>query len=338
MWLFEPALFLIFVIAIQWLLRRFFNRFKLKWDWLQRFDKAFSTPFNILLWLLFAAFAIDLVKERFDVKEVFFDSVQFRNAAIIFCGTWFFIRWKVLFKQTLLHAGKKGLDPTSIEVLGKIYTITVLSIATLLLLQTFGLNIAPLLAFGGIGAAVFGLASKGIISNFYGGMSIYLSRPFHVNDWVELPEKKLNGTIEKIGWYYTTLRDTAKKPFYIPNSIFISELLVNQSRITHRYINEVLSLRYSDANKLERLIQEIRQILLSHPDIDQKEPVYVNLLAFAESTIQLEIRAYTRTTRYQEFMDIKQTIMIRICALIENSGAGMGYPIREVRLQTNNPN
>lgn len=335
----EPALLLIFVIAIQWLFRRFFNRFKLKWDWLQDFDRAFSTPFNLLLWLLFAGFAIDLVKDRFDMKEIFFDSVQFRSAAIIVCGTWFFIRWKLLFKQTLLHAGKKkGLDPTSIDVLGKIYTITVLSIAILLLLQTFGLNIAPLLAFGGIGAAVFGLASKGIISNFYGGMTLYLSRPFHVNDWVELPERKLNGTIEKIGWYYTTLRDPAKKPVYIPNAIFISELLVNQSRITHRYINEVLSLRYADASRLEKLIQEIRQLLLSHPDIDQKEPVYINLLAFAESAIQLEIRAYTLTTRYQEFMDIKQAIMIRVCALIEGSGADMGYPIREVRLQTTSPN
>ncbi len=156
-------------------------------------------------------------------------------------------------------------------------------------------------------------------------MTLYLSRPFHVNDWIELPERKVTGSIEEIGWYFTTLRDASKKPFYIPNSVFISELVVNQSRMTHRYINETLSLRYSDAKKLGPLIQEIREFLLSHPDIDQHEPIYVYALAFAESAIPVEIRAYTRTTtRYQEFMDIKQKIMLRICALIESAGAGVG--------------
>jgi len=247
--------------------------------------------------------------------------------ALILFLAWIFFRWKRRFEGLL--RSKKKLDPMSIEILGKIFSAIVLAVAALIFLRMVGLDIDPLLAFGGIGAAALGFASRDAIANLYGGGTLYLTRPFVVGDKIEIPEKALLGTIEKVGWYFTTLRDNSKKPVYIPNSIFATQLLINESRMTHRYIDEKLRLRYSDADKIDSLIRAIRQMLLLHSGIDTGQSINVFLHDLAESAIVLEIRAYTLTTSYGEFMEIRQEILLRICKQVEEAGIGIGYPIHE---------
>ncbi len=337
-WLIQLGTFLLFVLVVNLFLRRLFERFKRRkhlsdGDWRVQLDHSVLAPIRAILWISFGSFLVELISRRFDLGNVLPAPASMRNAAIVLCVTWFLFRWKNLFEHALGSRrlpSKKALDPTSIEIIGKIYSIVVVFISSLILLQILGLDIAPLIAFGGIGAAALGFASKDAIANFYGGLTIYLTRPFTVNDVIELPQRTLYGTIEKIGWYFTTLRDMSKRPVYIPNSVFATELLVNLSRMTHRRIDERLSLRYSDAEKMELLIQQIRQLLSSHPQIDLGQSIQVFVTSFAESAIILEVKAYTLSTRYEEFMEIKQKIMIRICELIAQDGVGIGYPVREM--------
>lgn len=344
-WLIDLALFLIVILALNYFIRRLFDRFKARHhlqqsDWRYNLDQALFIPFRVLLWILFAAFVADLVIKEFEIKQISFDPLLLRNIGIVICATWFLFRCKRLVEQAIearRHSGKHAPDPATVEIIGKIYTIVILFLTILILLENFGLNIAPLLAFGGIGAAALGFASKDVISNLYGGMTIYLSRPFHVNDRIELPQKKLTGTVENIGWYFTTLRDLSKKPNYIPNAVFTTELVVNESRMTHRFINETLTVKYTDAGKLETLIREIRKFLSLHTEIDHQESIYVFVSGFAESSIHLEIKAYTIATRYEEYMDVKQKILIHICEMLEKAGASVGYPVREIHLQTTLP-
>ncbi|HSX38047.1 MAG TPA: mechanosensitive ion channel family protein [Chlamydiales bacterium] len=339
-WLIEIGVFLIVIVVANFFLRRLVHRFKHQYsmhqsDWRYHFDAAILAPFKTLLWILFVSFVIDLVARQFEWTAVIIDPVPLRNAGIVICATWFFFRWKTLFEKVVASrriAGKKTLDPASLEIISKIYTISVLFIAILILLQNFGLNITPFITFGGIGAAALGFASKDMIANFYGGLTIYLARPFLVNECIELPQKNLSGTIEKIGWYFTTLRDVAMKPYYIPNAFFTTEFVINISRITNRYINEILPIRYTDYSKLEELIQKIRDFLAAHPDIDARQPVRIFILGYGESSINLEIRAYTKTTDFGEYVEIKQKILIQICDLLARFGTAIGYPMREILL------
>lgn len=339
-WIIELFLFLILIVASNFFLTRLFKRFKRhyseqKSDWRYNLDYAILAPLQTLLWILFVAFVIDLVAREFELKQIMIDPIPIRNAGVVICITWFFFRWKKLFEQSVFarrQAGKKTLDPASMEIFGKIYTIVVLILAVLVLLQNFGLNIAPFLAFGGIGAAAIGFASKDMIANYFGGMTIYLSKPFTVGDMIEIPQKNLTGNIEKIGWYFTTLRDFSMRPHYIPNAVFTTELVVNTSRISHRHIEEKLCLRYSDFSKLDALTQEIRQFLSSHKKIDFKQPIYVHIFKFAESAIELEIRSYTKATQYGEYMSVKQEILIQICEILKRHGTEVSHPIQEVFL------
>lgn len=221
---------------------------------------------------------------------------------------------RVFHRKMIAHRihGKKPLNPFSIEILEKTFTAAILFISLLLIFQIFNIDIVPLLAFSGIGAAVLGFASRDCFSNFFGGLMIYATRPFAIDDYIELPEKKISGYVEEIGWYLTSVRDLNKRLLYIPNSTFSTELLLNHSRMTHRFLDEKIRIRSVDGDRAESIINGIREIIKRHPEIDQAEPIDIFLLSLSPYGMEVEIKAYTLTTQYEEFMEIKQKILLEI--------------------------
>jgi small-conductance mechanosensitive channel len=78
-------------------------------------------------------------------------------------------------------------------MVGKLATVAVGVLSGLIILQIFGVNIAPLLAFGSIGAASIGFAGKDVMANFCSGIMLHITRPFIIGDQIYLPEKNLEG-------------------------------------------------------------------------------------------------------------------------------------------------
>jgi len=66
-------------------------------------------------------------------------------------------------------------------------------------MQTLGFSIAGALTFGGIGGIAIGFAAKDMLSNFFGGLMIYLDRPFKTGDWIRSPDREIEGVVEEIG-------------------------------------------------------------------------------------------------------------------------------------------
>jgi len=116
------------------------------------------------------------------------------------------------------------IDKPSIDFLGKILTIIIVFISFLMILQIVGGDIMPLVAFGGIGAAAIGFAAKDVIANFFGGLMLFITRPFVNGDLIEMPSNNIIGHIETIGWYNTCIRELSKMAVYVPNSSFSTAL------------------------------------------------------------------------------------------------------------------
>ena len=71
--------------------------------------------------------------------------------------------------------------------MSKLGRVTVIIITVLVILQTLGFSISGVLAFGGIGGIAVGFAAKDMLANFFGGLTIYLDRPFTVGEWIRSP-------------------------------------------------------------------------------------------------------------------------------------------------------
>ena len=143
--------------------------------------------------------------------------------------------------------------------------------ALLIAMQLLGYSVSGLLAFGGIGGIAVGFAAKDLLANFFGGLMIYLDRPFSVGDWIRSPDKEIEGTVEDVGWRLTRIRTFDKRPLYIPNSVFASISVENPSRMTNRRIYETVGIRYCDMDSMNNIVQQVTQMLKDHDAIDNNQ-------------------------------------------------------------------
>jgi len=343
-WAIEIFIAIAFIFLLNVVIKRILSQLQRKAkpkesDWRHHLEYAALTPIRALLWVILISIIFDLGMRKLNLTGIFFYVTPIRNAAIIFCVAWFLLRFKKVMHSVISnHHNRKStggptVDPFTLDVISKIFTICVLFISLLIIMQLFGLNIVPLITFGGIGAATLGFAGKDAISNFFGGLMIYLTRPFMINDLIEIPERNILGNVEEIGWYLTSIRDLQKRPIYVPNSVFSTEALINQSRMTHRRIEESIGIRQSDISKLPKIIENIHSLFEHHTSIDHHQSVRIFLEKFADSSLQIEIKVYCLCTRYEDFMEMRQEILMQIYRIIYEAGAEMPNPTMSVVIQ-----
>jgi MscS family membrane protein len=204
-------------------------------------------------------------------------------------------------------------------------------------MQSLGYSVSGVLAFGGIGGLAVGFAAKDLLANFFGGLTIYLDRPFKVGDWVRSPDKEIEGTVEDIGWRLTRIRTFDKRPLYVPNATFTQISLENPSRMLNRRIKETIGIRYDDANKMQYIVNDTREMLLNHADIDTTQTLMVNFNQFAPSSLDFFIYTFTKTTNWAEFHHIKQDVMLAIINIIEAHGAECAFPTSTLHIENYPP-
>ena len=339
-WLIEIGIVFIILLTMhflfKFLLRLIRKRAKTQDDWRHRINYIVFTPLKFLIWLVGIFYIAAIVSKRFEISNVEKWIFPIRNSLIILCVMWLLLRWKnEILKTLLLHTQgkKKQLDATFFDFLSKILSITIIFLALLLILPILGLNIMPLIAFGGIGAAAIGFAAKDVIANFFGGIVIHITRPFSKKDLINLPDKKLLATVESIGWYYTLLRDMDKCPVYLPNIVFSSSLIFNLSRRSHRKIEETISIRYQDFAKLRKIVDQIQSYISQVSALDQSIPPFVYFTNFGASSLNIICRAYTTELNYEKFLAIKQEILINIKNIIDHNNADIPFATTTVKLE-----
>ena len=216
------------------------------------------------------------------------------------------------------------------EIVIRILKILVVTITALIIMQEIGLSISGLLAFGGVGGLIVGLAAKDLLSNFFGGMMIFFDRPFRVGEFIKSPDRNIEGVVEKIGWRLTVVRTFSKNVLYIPNTAFSSIIVENATRMSNRRINETIGIRYDDLNKMKDIIQDVNNILENNIDIDQTQKAKVFFKSFSASSCDFFIYAFTITKDWEEFLRIKQDVLLKVAEIIEKHNAEIAYPTTTV--------
>jgi MscS family membrane protein len=202
-----------------------------------------------------------------------------------------------------------------------------------MILQSVGISVTGLLAFGGIGGIAVGFAARDLLANFLGGLSIYLDRPFTVGDWIRSPDREIEGTVEHIGWRMTRIRTFDQRPLYVPNAIFASVALENPSRMRNRRIYETLGIRYEDVSCMQGIVADVRSMLQQHEAIDTERTLIVNFVACGPSSLDFFVYTFTKTTNWVEYHGIKQDVLLRILAIVEGHGAEVAFPTQTLHVE-----
>ncbi len=328
------ALLLNFIIRR--VLKKIAERFqKTKNPWDDAFIHALDRPLSLLVWVLGMALAAHVIQAKTGSEFFnFVDSV--RDVGIIVSFVWFLLRGIRNVENNIIDINltrDKAYDKTTAIALGKLARLALMITGVLVALQTLGISVSGVVAFGGVGGIAIGFAARDLLANFFGGLMVFLDRPFSVGDWIRSPDRNIEGTVENVGWRLTRIRTFDKRPLYVPNSIFTNIVVENPSRMSNRRINETIALRYDDLQKMDLIVADVKAMLRNHEDIDSQQTLIVNFNAFNASSADFFIYTFTKTTEWVEFHEIKQAVLLKIAEIIAEHGAEMAFPTTTIYMQ-----
>lgn len=340
LWVSEVFLIVLIALVLDFIKKRVLKKVhrqleKTENPWDDAFIESVSKPLSAFIWLWGISIAATVIADANDVSV--YDSIvqPVRHVGIIIIMTWFVLRMIIRIERNIIKIGRARedtYDVSTVHAITKLIKVSVFITGALIMLQELGISVTGVLAFGGIGGMAIGFAAKDLLSNFFGGLMLYLDRPFAVGDWIRSPDRNIEGTVEIIGWRLTMIRTFDKRPLYIPNSTFASISVENPSRMTNRRIKETIGIRYDDSDKLEPIINDVRTMLQNHNDIDTRQTLMVNFDVFAPSSLDFFIYTFTKTTNWVKYHKIKQDVLLQILKIIEQHGAEVAFPTSTLHL------
>lgn len=285
-------------------------------------ERILLKPIKWLFVVLVFYYAALLLAKYFGCMELLQGFKPFKNSLITLILAWMAYQWQneVLFV-------KLAKEQSLLPALNKIFSIFLVILTTLIILRIFNVDILPLIAFGGIGAAVLGFAAKDVMSSLLGGMQLSITRSFSIGDFIIIPDQKIEGFVEDIGWSLTLIRDREKCAVYLPNSLFSNFFIVNTSRRTGRRILEVFHLRFSDFHKVPLIIEDLKELLQKSKVVDVKSPILVFVSEIGKYSIDFSIDLYTMQVSLAQYVVAKEEVLKLVFIAIERRGAQVAYPV-----------
>lgn len=332
------------VVVVNFVLKRVLARLEgrtklTSTPWDEALVAAARRPVPMLAWVVGLTFAVRIIYETTSAAIFeFYQPVQ--TVGVIACITWFLLQFIRNVQEGVVArqvARGQPVDRTTVDAIGKLLRISVAITAVLIGLQSLGFSVSGVLAFGGVGGIAVGFAARDLLANFFGGLMVYLDRPFAIGDWIRSPDRNIEGTVEDIGWRVTRIRTFDKRPLYVPNAVFTQVALENPSRMTNRRIYETVGVRYDDFHAVPAIVQDIKAMLRAHPEIDANQTLIVNFNQFAASSLDIMIYTFTRTTQWVLYHEIKQDVLMKVGQIIERHGAEIALPTQTVHLPDGQP-
>lgn len=298
---------------------------------------ALESPVYYGVMLACIIYVLRLLQLEFDLKLLpKNEHLYVVSSAVLFA--WFVMRLiRIRENQILKGRIETKADKTTISAIFKLLRISVVVLTCLVVFQTLGVSVSGIIAFGGVGGAAVAFAAKDLLANFFGGLMVYLDKPFAVGDWVRSPDQNIEGTVENIGWRVTRIITFDKRPLYVPNSVFTQISIENPSRMTHRRIYETIGVRYKDFSQVGKICDDVEALLKQHQDIDESQTLMVNFNKFADSSLEFFIYCFTHTTHWQTFHSIKQDVLLKVGEIINQHGAEIAFPSRSLYMENHVP-
>ena len=195
-------------------------------------------------------------------------------------------------------------------------------------LEIWGIQVWPALAGLGLVGAAAALGARDLFTNLIAGVLILGERRFARGDWIRV-EGVVEGTVEEIGLRSTRVRLFDQAPAFVPNARLADRALVNFSRMTHRRIFWVVGVEYrTTVAQLRRIRDGIEAFLAEDAAFagPPEVPRFVRIDRFSDSSIDIMVYCFTRTTGWGAWLAEKERLAYRIKEIVEGAGAAFAFP------------
>ena len=200
-------------------------------------------------------------------------------------------------------------------------------------LELWGIKIGPIIAGLGLFGVAVALGAQDLFKNLISGILVLVEKRFKIGDWI-LVEDIIEGIVEKIGFRSTVIRKFDKSIAIIPNFQFAENAVINISQTTNWIISWTINLQYdSTIDQLKTIRNEIEDYIKKHEDYKPELGYAVRIDKFAESSIDLYVRCFTKTDDWDEWLAVKERLAIQIKQIVEKNGASFAFPSQSIYVE-----
>lgn len=209
----------------------------------------------------------------------------------------------------------------------------VIALGLLVLLESLGVSITPILASLGIGSLAVAFALQPTLENFFSGVQLVVDRPIQPGHFIRL-ESGEEGVVEKIGWRSTWVRTPLDNMLIIPNKHLVSARVMNYNYPEKDLAVPVdVGVHYgSDLARVERVALEVaRYIQQSAPGAVRAFSPALRFRAFAGSSVDLTVTL--RAEEVTAAAALKHEFIKALHARFAKEGIVIPYPITALNLE-----
>ena len=224
------------------------------------------------------------------------------------------------------HIRTRSLDEAMARLAARVVAFVIAAVVVLYGAQTLGLPVVPLIAGLGVGSLALALAAQPTIENFIAGLTLYADRQVRVGDFCRFGETL--GSVEEIGMRSTRIRTLDHTVVSVPNADFSKARLENYSARRKMWYHPRLRLPYETSpDQLRYVLVEVQTLLYSHPRV-LAESAYIRFAEFGEYSLDLEVFAYIDTADYNEYLEIREDLNLRLMDVITSAGTRLAIPVQ----------
>jgi len=247
--------------------------------------------------------------------------IQILTAIFIMVIGILFARWV----GNLIHRWLKSKsfdEPVSVLIVRAVKLLTVVFVGVMALGQ-MGVQITPLIAGIGVAGVGVSLAMQGILGNLVAGLTIILTKPFTIGEYIEV--LGVYGQVIEIELFSTTLLHVDNSRVIVPNRKIVGEILHNYGKI--RQLDLSVAIAYS--TDLTLAFSTVKKILQENPNVLKDPAPVVGIASLNESSISLAVKPWVKV---EDFVPSQAEIYRSVIEGFRDKEIEIPAPRREIRI------
>lgn len=247
----------------------------------------------------------------------------------IFCGTMVVSKIATGFVNLYQERIKDVLPKATL--FSSLTRFFILLLGGIIILQSLGISISPIIAGLGVGGLAVALALQDTLSNLFSGIQIIVSRQIKTGDYIRLDSGE-EGYVIDINWRNTTIREIKNNQIIIPNSK-LSQSIIKNFYLPEKELVVIVEVGVSyesNLEKVEKVTVEVAKEVLSCFGVNNFEP-YIRYHTFADSSVNFNV-----ILRAKEFGDqfiLKHEFIKKLHKRYKEEGIEIPFPIRTIYMK-----
>ena len=200
-------------------------------------------------------------------------------------------------------------------------------------LELWGIKIGPIIAGLGLFGVAVALGAQDLFKNLISGILVLVEKRFRMGDWIRV-DGIIEGVVERIGFRSTVIRKFDKSLAIIPNFQFAENAVINVSKTTNWLISWIITLQYdTTVDQLKTIRNQIENHINNSEDFDQSIGVAVRVDKFADSSIDMYVRCFSKTDSWNEWLKVKENLALSIKQIVEDNKASFAFPSQSIYVE-----